>query len=81
MNRKVNNMPRVKPLTTDHEVDYQWSRISEKLIADIAVSGIKKIDLAKISGVTPGAISQQLKSKRITMQTYIAWQILKGEGR
>ena len=74
-------MPRIKPLTVDHEVDYQWSRISEKLIADIAVSGIRKIDLAKISGVTPGAISQQLKSKRITMQTYIAWQILKGEGR
>lgn len=72
-------MPRVKPLTKDQEVNYQWSRLSEKLIADIAISGIKKIDLAKISGVTPGAISQQLKSKRITMQTYIAWQILKGE--
>lgn len=70
-------MPRVKPLTIDHEVDYQWSRLTEKLIADIAVSGIKKIDLARISGVTSGAISQQLKSKRITMQTYLAWQILK----
>ena len=74
-------MPRVRPLTVDHEVNYQWSRISEKLIADIAISGIKKKDLARVSGVTPGAISQQLKSKRITMQTYIAWQILKEEGR
>lgn len=74
-------MPRVRPLTVDHEVNYQWSRISEKLIADIAILGIKKKDLARVSGVTPGAISQQLKSKRITMQTYIAWQILKGEGR
>lgn len=72
-------MPRVKPLTIDHEVDYQWSRLSEKLIADIAISGIKKKDLARVSGVTPGAISQQLNNRRITMQTYLAWQILKGE--
>ena len=72
-------MPRLKPLTIEEQVGYQWSRISEKLIADIAVSGIKKQDLARVSGVTPGAISQQLSNKRITMQTYLAWQILKGE--
>jgi predicted transcriptional regulator len=72
-------MPKVRPLVDDQKVDYEWKKLSEKVIAEIAVSGIKKKKLAEISGVTPAAISTQLSRKRITIQTFLAWQIIKSQ--
>lgn len=72
-------MPRVKPLVVEQQVDYELTKLSEQVISELAITGIKKKELAELCGITPGALSQQLSSKKITIHTYLAWQLLKSQ--
>ena len=72
-------MPRVKPLLAEKQIEYDLKLLTEQMISDMAVRGIKKQDVARLSGISPSALSQQLANRRISMTTYLAWQRLKGE--
>lgn len=72
-------MPRTSPLTAIQRNRNDKKLITEKLLADIAVKRIKKIDLAAEIGISPGALSQQLKKNDISMDTFVAWQRLSRE--
>lgn len=54
----------------------QWSN---DYIAKSAVSRIKKKDIAHLVGVTPSAISQQFKNRRLSAETMAAIEILRRE--
>jgi len=70
-------MPKVRPLTEDGEVKYRKEQLARSLIMDIADLKIKRKDLAKIQGITAGSLSNQLTRRQITLETYLAWQILR----
>lgn len=74
-------MPRTRPLINQSKesIEYDLRILSERVISDVAVKGIKKQDLAKESGVLPSAISNQFKKKKITIETFLAWQRLSKE--
>ena len=74
-------MPRIRPLINESKesIEYDLKILSERVISDVAIKGIKKQDLAKRSGVQPSAISNQFKKKRITIETFLAWQKLTKE--
>ena len=72
-------MAKVRPLVQDKQIEYDLKELTNKMLSDITTKGIPKQEIARLSGITPGALSQQLKNKRITINTYLAWQRLSKE--
>lgn len=70
-------MPRCRPLIKEQQIEYDLKVLTEQLLSDIATKNIKKKDIAQLSGVTPGALSQQLSKRQMTIKTFLAWQRLK----
>lgn len=70
-------MPKVRPLTQEQQIEYEWSQISEAIYLDCKRLGIKNKDLAEVIGVTPEAISHQFSNRRVQMPTRIAYEKLR----
>ena len=71
-------MPKVKPLTAEYQIEYEWERLSEKIYLDCRRLKIKNKDLAKEIGITPEAVSHQFTTRRVQVPTILAYERLKG---
>ena len=65
-------MPRVKGLTPEQKLQYQKRRVVDQCELLLKHANVKKIEIAKLLGVTGSAISYQFKSGKISIDTVIA---------
>ena len=72
-------MPKVRPLTADKQIEYEWEQLSERIFLDCKRLKIKNKDIAKELGVTPQCISRQFVERRVQVPTILAYERLKGE--
>lgn len=70
-------MPKVRPLTEEQLIDYEWEQESINIMLDCKRLGIKNKDLAKLVKVTPEAISKQFSKHRVQKPTEIAYKLLR----
>ncbi len=75
-------MPKVKALTNKEKVNQKHEQISKEMIDKIKCSDCKQSDIARLAGLTQGAISQQFRNKKLSLKVYlICDMMLKGELR
>lgn len=72
-------MPKVRPLTQEQQIEYEWNRRSEQIFLDCKRLRIKNKELAAIVGVDPSTISKQFRAKKVQYPTVLAYERLKGE--
>lgn len=72
-------MPRIRPLTQEQQIEYEWEQLSIKVMCDCKALKITNTALAKEIGITPQAISKQFNERRVQVPTILAYERLKGE--
>lgn len=72
-------MPRVRPLVEDNEVKYEIKKATDQLLADLRHKKIDRKRLLKKSGTSTTALSNQLTRGKVTLEVYLAYQLLKRE--
>lgn len=72
-------MPKTIPLLSEQQIEYEWEKLSQKIMLDCKKLKIKNKDLAKEIGVTPEAISRQFMHRRVQVPTILAYERLKAQ--
>ena len=72
-------MPKLKPLTQQGQVKYNTEKLVRELDHNLHDKKIKYSQIARLLGVTPAAISTQFRQNHITIDTWVAAQMLLGE--
>ncbi len=72
-------MPEVRPLIASEQIEYEWKKLSIRVMHDCKDLRITNTALANEIGVTSQAISKQFKERRIQIPTLLAYERLKGE--
>lgn len=65
-------MPRVIPLTDEGKIMYQKEKVSQECLRLMLDNNISRTKLAAALGITPQAVSRQLKSKSVRLETVLA---------
>ena len=75
-------MPRINALTNAEKVEQRQEEVSKEMINAIKCADCKQSDIARLAGLTQGAISQQFRNKKLSLKVYlICDMMLKGELR
>lgn len=72
-------MPALKPLTQQGQVKYNTEKLVKELDHNLHDNRITYSQIAKLLGLTPAAISAQFKQRHISIDTWVAAQMLLGE--
>jgi predicted transcriptional regulator len=71
-------MPKVRGLTVAQKIDYQRERISDVCEFALIKARVSKTEVAEYVGVTPQAVWNQFRNKKLTTEVLMASVTLSG---